>query len=208
VARLEEILGFSTLDMHVSERCMLVNALEMAGDEQTKMRVMTLVVTNKPCSCLNSFPCNIMAMTALYVAENFHVMGCNAILLAYEFFLSEHRYPNRAEFDSATETDIHRRNDPYFFNEESEAEQPTENLDLLEDKVSTKACVCAICMEDIGSSQRVFEIPSCGHMFHSTPGDCLGQDTIKTWLKTHDSCPVCKTTVEIPRPAKKSKTTH
>ncbi|KAK1416461.1 hypothetical protein QVD17_32252 [Tagetes erecta] len=52
---------------------------------------------------------------------------------------------------------------------------------------SGNATCCSICLQDfeIGNSAGIF--PKCEHKFHP---ECISQ-----WLLTHNSCPVCRTTI-------------
>ncbi|KAK9063942.1 hypothetical protein SSX86_017814 [Deinandra increscens subsp. villosa] len=52
---------------------------------------------------------------------------------------------------------------------------------------SGNATCCSICLQDfnVGNSAGVF--PKCEHKFHP---ECISQ-----WLFTHNSCPVCRTTI-------------
>ncbi|MFS8000796.1 putative transcription factor C2H2 family [Helianthus anomalus] len=52
---------------------------------------------------------------------------------------------------------------------------------------SGNATCCSICLQDfeVGNSAGIF--PKCEHKFHP---ECISQ-----WLLTHNSCPVCRTTI-------------
>jgi len=183
-AQLDERLGFSTAELQYGEREKILNAFVISGEHSTKEEIFNEAIFQRKCNCLNRIPHNQMILATIHVFQHLNKASCEDIARAFHFSEVEGRFPNLEEFNSPKLNS-----------------SATKYLYLLEDKVSTKACDCAICMESISPGDRVFEIPSCGHCFHSTPGDCLGQDTIKTWLKTHDSCPVCKTRVKIPKPS-------
>lgn len=52
------------------------------------------------------------------------------------------------------------------------------------DQEDMKSC-CSICLSDYKDSEVLRVIPDCGHMFHAV---CIDQ-----WLRTHATCPVCRT---------------
>ena len=62
-------------------------------------------------------------------------------------------------------------------------------------KASAEKCGhgdCYICLEKVGADQKeTCELP-CGHAFDKS---CL-----TTWLKDHDSCPVCRAKLDQDRP--------
>jgi hypothetical protein len=47
-----------------------------------------------------------------------------------------------------------------------------------------ESTACSICLADIAVGETCHELP-CGHRFH-------GESCILEWLKTKDSCPVCR----------------
>ncbi|XP_076935191.1 NEP1-interacting protein 2-like [Bidens hawaiensis] len=59
------------------------------------------------------------------------------------------------------------------------------NQDILDS--SGNATCCSICLQDfeVGNSAGIY--PKCEHKFHP---ECISQ-----WLLTHNSCPVCRTTI-------------
>ncbi|XP_048133456.1 uncharacterized protein LOC125314649 [Rhodamnia argentea] len=66
------------------------------------------------------------------------------------------------------------------------------------EKLERKSCsvrdsggCCCICLEELNGADKVMEIP-CSHLFHSR---CI----IK-WLERNNSCPLCRTKVEVEDP--------
>lgn len=67
-----------------------------------------------------------------------------------------------------------------------------EYLDNLPPMKADKEADCNICLEKVGSNgNKSCELP-CGHAFDK---GCL-----VTWLKEHDSCPVCRAKLDTERP--------
>ena len=66
-----------------------------------------------------------------------------------------------------------------------------EFLENLPPMKADKEADCNICLEKVGSNgAKSCELP-CGHAFDKT---CLS-----TWLKEHDSCPVCRAKLDTER---------
>ncbi|XP_048133454.1 E3 ubiquitin-protein ligase RNF181-like [Rhodamnia argentea] len=66
------------------------------------------------------------------------------------------------------------------------------------EKLEQKSCsvqdgsgCCCICLEELNGEDKVMEIP-CSHLFHSR--------CIVKWLERIDSCPLCRTRVEVEVP--------
>lgn len=99
---------------------------------------------------------------------------------------------NAAEFDV----------DPEAFWQKTKKTMPTEHLGRLEEhlQMASSASVfqnCGICQEETCKDQWVFTLPACGHVFHSREADCLGTDTVMSWLKANNTCPNCKAPIEL-----------
>ncbi|URD98141.1 Zinc finger, C3HC4 type (RING finger) [Musa troglodytarum] len=48
----------------------------------------------------------------------------------------------------------------------------------------TAATCCSICLDDYKGTDVLRLLPECGHLFHL--------DCVDPWLKSHPSCPVCR----------------
>ncbi|KAL2171808.1 hypothetical protein VTG60DRAFT_1505 [Thermothelomyces hinnuleus] len=57
-----------------------------------------------------------------------------------------------------------------------------------DDDNNTTRTKCAICVDDMVRGEKAAVLP-CEHFFH---GDC-----VLPWLKMHDTCPVCRRSVEV-----------
>ncbi len=54
--------------------------------------------------------------------------------------------------------------------------------------ITDQARDCAVCCEGLETSERVVQIPGCGHVFH--------EGCAMTWLESHNTCPSCR--LELP----------
>jgi len=66
-----------------------------------------------------------------------------------------------------------------------------------------KRCTeCSVCLCEFELNTEVIQLPVCGHMFHPA--------CIQNWLRLHNSCPVCRTTLsaEAPRGNNTSDNVH
>ncbi len=55
---------------------------------------------------------------------------------------------------------------------------------------------CAICQSIIKPGQKCYEL-ECGHLFHRSPGECLGKSTLLDWIKVNPLCPVCREVIIV-----------
>jgi len=69
-----------------------------------------------------------------------------------------------------------------------------ESYPLLTSQVNSmkdsNSCECSICMSEFNVDTIVKKLPPCNHTFHC--------DCIDAWLRLHNSCPVCRTEVQLP----------
>lgn len=84
----------------------------------------------------------------------------------------------------------------YVFNDGEEEQHQNQGvseefLDNLPPMKAGKEADCNICLEKVGTNdEKSCELP-CGHAFDKS---CLS-----TWLKEHDSCPVCRSKLDQER---------
>jgi len=57
-----------------------------------------------------------------------------------------------------------------------------------DEEVEEMESCCSICLSDYKESEVVRVIPDCGHMFHAV---CIDQ-----WFRRHDTCPVCRISLQ------------
>uniref|UniRef100_A0ACD5TG90 Uncharacterized protein n=1 Tax=Avena sativa TaxID=4498 RepID=A0ACD5TG90_AVESA len=55
---------------------------------------------------------------------------------------------------------------------------------------------CSICISALAAGDKVKALPPCGHCFHP--------DCVDAWLRSHDSCPLCRTLL-LPKAAAAAK---
>jgi len=48
-------------------------------------------------------------------------------------------------------------------------------------------CRCAVCLGDYQNSEKLLQLPVCGHAFHK---ECIDQ-----WLVNNATCPICRTSL-------------
>ncbi|KAK4237722.1 hypothetical protein C8A03DRAFT_15768, partial [Achaetomium macrosporum] len=58
----------------------------------------------------------------------------------------------------------------------------------LDDKMLSVCSKCVICVDDMVKGEKAAVLP-CDHFFH---GEC-----VTPWLKQHNTCPVCRRSVEV-----------
>jgi len=76
--------------------------------------------------------------------------------------------------------------------------EATENLDaLLPNIMKENEKDCSLCCEPINIGDSVYTLTPCEHSFHSNASQCLGCETILSWLNKHNTCPVCRKVVII-----------
>ncbi|CAN6337898.1 unnamed protein product [Urochloa humidicola] len=52
---------------------------------------------------------------------------------------------------------------------------------------------CAVCIVELRDGEPARRLPRCGHQFHA---GCVGE-----WLRLHDTCPLCRASVDAPAAA-------
>lgn len=50
---------------------------------------------------------------------------------------------------------------------------------------------CGVCQEPFKEDQKLFKL-ECGHMFHSTTAECIGDTSVRTWFNSNNTCPMCR----------------
>jgi hypothetical protein len=115
------------------------------------------------------------------------------------YYLNNQTFPNAQEMEITVSRLIQMTISPEDFHSQDALHVPTLNLEHLKAEAlgDRKDEYCALCQEEIMSSQNCFKLTPCGHIFHSESKECLGTCSIITWLNQHKQCPVCKQTVDI-----------
>lgn len=57
---------------------------------------------------------------------------------------------------------------------------------------------CAICLDEFNEYEEVLSLP-CKHVFHAS------DDCVKVWLKTHNTCPICRYKLPVDDPESEAK---
>lgn len=52
---------------------------------------------------------------------------------------------------------------------------------------------CAVCLGEVQRGEVVKQLPACAHLFH--------EGCIEAWLRSHGTCPVCRSPVDAALPA-------
>jgi hypothetical protein len=75
---------------------------------------------------------------------------------------------------------------PICSQKQQEQRQPNRyNFHLLCNlQIATQSCDCAVCCERLEYSEKVLQVPGCGHIFHEA---CA-----LVWLQSHNTCPYCR----------------
>lgn len=150
--------------------------------------------TNTGCRCLSNFE-NKYDIMKHFIINLGRIPTCVEVELCFIF--------NRDYGDFPTEDDLTelmmramRMNNMEEFHQDDKVTVPTENLDKLKPVTSEQADVfCTLCQDEIKQGTERYILTPCGHEFHSA--DCLGDDSIVTWLSKNKTCPVCKAEIVI-----------
>lgn len=125
-------------------------------------------------------------------------LNCVLIRYSFMFYQAEHRMPSRDELIQFLTNVVNIEN---VNNDPVDKHWVPTKVDILE-KIKNTACKhsgekkdnCCICTSDITVDEMTVKLP-CNHVFH------LGEDEDKcggiiTWLKTNNTCPVCRHKLE------------
>jgi hypothetical protein len=120
--------------------------------------------------------------------------SCNDIEIMYAYYLSERTFPQTIdEFMSFLDRGIQAMTDPTFESFSSK----TVEIDLSKFLTNFAARengpndVCCLCQDNIVGEQTIYKFP-CGHIFHATKDNCLGDSTVEDWFKRKNTCPLCR----------------
>ncbi|KAF7820451.1 RING-H2 finger protein ATL70-like [Senna tora] len=64
--------------------------------------------------------------------------------------------------------------------------------EVLRDSLLGSLISCSICLDDYNESDVLRKLPDCGHLYHL--------ECIDSWLKSHRTCPLCRTAPTPARP--------
>jgi hypothetical protein len=150
----------------------------------------------EPCvsDCDNAVPLDDALPILMYgIQEYGQLFSCRVTHFFHVFQFTEGRYPRYDEISIALSehrdafmNDIMQQNvDEFWAHAKSGVDITQLEVRILEEKHPES---CAICQEDMNSSQKVVTLP-CHHTFHSSSDECSG---IQSWLEKVNACPLCK----------------
>ena len=162
-------------------------------------QIVETLLRERECDCLHTLPYQDIKDVAVHCILLFGD-DCATIKNMYAFYMLEKRLPNTVEFFEFLRLAAAAEYNPESYCADHREITPTQNLDEMTEETLAEDEHCAVCQDPIlCKTQRAFRLPSCGHVFHASEADCLGDGlSILTWLKQHRTCPNCKQEVVIP----------
>lgn len=168
-----------------------------AGRPDGTMReVCMFMLENLECVCLDEEP----SMLHTWVDATEHAIlsagsdKCEVIVATRAFFMIERRWPTLPELQEYAGRQRMQSGDPDRFYREERFAVPTPHLERLAASVAQQNSDCSICGSLVEAGSTCYVL-SCGHQFHAV--DCLGEETIRTWLSVNRRCPVCRVEVSL-----------
>ena len=157
------------------------------------------LVSNKPCPCLLTLEMSRASRAILHAVLEFRTSSCDIVQLIYTYDMHEGRLPTIGELEDLAANEAHMLNDTDDYCLNKKHALPTSNLHKLLPQKLTADSDCSICCSEIRhKTQLAYALPSCTHVFHASPNDCLGEEaSILRWLEANRTCPNCKTEVVI-----------
>jgi hypothetical protein len=168
-----------------------------AGKPDATLREICMaMLQNLECVCLDEEP----SLLHTWVDATVHAIvsagsdKCEVIVATRAFFTLERRWPTLAELQEYAGRQRMQSGDPDRFYREERFAVPTPHLDRLVSTPAQQQSDCAICGHLVEVGANCFLL-ACGHQFHAV--DCLGEDSIRTWLNMNRRCPVCRVEVAL-----------
>ena len=126
--------------------------------------------------------------------------ACNETKLSIEYEIFHQQFPTQDELINMMTRMLQLQRDPEAFHMTDKLRIPTSNLNNLKAiPTKEKGIYCALCQEEMESTHNCYTLTPCGHKFHSDSNQCLGNDSIITWLSSNKTCPICKAEIIIPK---------
>ncbi len=87
---------------------------------------------------------------------------------------------------------------PEEFHQKDKNHVPTPNLAWIKaEEVGESDAGCALCQNELSSSQLCYRLQPCKHLFHANSEECLGTCSILDWLNAHRTCPTCRAEILV-----------
>jgi E3 ubiquitin-protein ligase RNF115/126 len=136
---------------------------------------------------------SLFAGSPLFQLNSFNIMD-NSLLN----FLNNHN--NDAQFENLL--NFIMLNDPNRYGNPPASERAINSLEkfVIENDIKEGETTCNVCLYDFEKGNNVIKMP-CEHVFH--------EECVLTWLKMHNTCPVCRSELESNDPEYENrKNTH
>lgn len=161
-------------------------------------------IYSKRCNCgtLEGLNRNVLLKT---IAQNVFLKGkvltCYETQINTEYFTIHHRIPTDDEEYEYILRQREFNTSPEEFHQKDKQTIPTLCRNLLpvqEYKVKGQdEDICMICTEEFIEGNRQVVLKPCGHTFHYSAKECLGDKCIMDWMEKNNVCPMCKTKIEM-----------
>jgi hypothetical protein len=118
--------------------------------------------------------------------------------IIHEYFLLHNEYPSDDEILDMTRRTLMFFMNPEAFHQQDKVHVPALHIDKIPRFQNTETGIsCSICQDEIGLNQMVLRLPPCQHTYHGSSEDCLENACVLNWLSENNTCPMCKTKVQV-----------
>ena len=168
------------------------------SDHVTAAHIAHKWLRRRPCLCLFFFDPTVLVPFIVHCLKILkRDITCLEVEAAYQHScLHNGAFPNIIELHVLSNNLALLASNPEAYHEENKVVVSTPNVEDLPQTLATHVSECVLCQDEILPNQKTFHVPCCNQTFHADPLQCVG-GTVKDWLKTSRSCPLCKKDVLI-----------
>ncbi len=155
-------------------------------------------VLQEPCRCRFTYSqTQLRELLNFYMFEQKIIPTCEQVVFIMQFKTLEGNYPTMNELHEYLVRMYEFDHDSVEFYKKDRVHVPVLNQDKLPIETCSQKELCLICQEDINIGQKIVKLLPCKHYFHAEPSDCLEGNSIFSWMKEHNHCPLCKQKVSV-----------